>query len=1100
MTSTSSSSEEEFELNYLKIDTKNDIRLLGKEDFEMETISFMSVINVFGEEKIGKSLLLFLKKIIPETTDILKVNLDYSKQFLKRINLDKKAYYSSINHILATDYKDKFIFNKTNLQDVSNILAYAFNEIKKYKINTSKDFKNIISQIKFEKYDFFKIFANYEYLKNRDKEKNDQTLSRGSSQCKSTTYSSYSTQLKDIYEETSEYDENNLLDLNKYHSEAKGIYYIDNKPKNIICSSILTNNYNYNEEEELKKLLTKECFIYPKYNKNTISEQIELPIEFILILDKLKNVKTLIFQIRNVNNLFIKMAIFVLINVKWLFSKGIEEVKYDLGNDEIQQGLCEMFNERTAELYHYFHKIKNLVYYNGSYQARTINCWDPEGDIFIEKYEKNNDKTINDDKKMDYSYSMQSNEETSTFDNHLCNIYNEFGKLTNLKYIKPLNYTVKNKIGEFQFEQKTEDFEDNNYELLNASVGEPQKPEKELITTTASFNSRSSNVQNFIQNLNNAIVNNTSKKSTPQILGQFALKNKPYFQMISIYSYFFTKNLKKIKKISLYFHTPFSYEITLLYNMKLNFDLSHFLIFTNQIETLTEANFSFNSLDDKSFEYILGLINKNTNISTLRLSFFSPEINYFDNSLFNLISSKKISLTKLFQDQREFEIKNSQYKDKKMNNFILNQKLLDSFSNNLCNLFNLLKVISLNNIEELVMRLDIPLPLLDNNKYIILIVKFIINILIMLTFQDNKVHTLKLLAPYLEVSGANMPYIRQLFKEILLKDEIEVKMHNKNKIYKKKTKRQKELKVQREKENALKEKKKELKEKYERKEILEKISLKNITKSLKENNNEKNKDKDDDDDDFDKNIDNNEIKRCNSLVQKKQLEQAARVEETIQIEEISIKKRSELNKNCSLENLVLQFKINNLPEIFNFCLMNNLSGLKLINLGIFDEITFIGFMNSYKNYYNKLTSLTSLKISLGESVTSYPNLEKYIFEYINLNSPNIQEKYLFTDLQIIYDNKMKELIDLVYVDAVVPKLVVEISNSNTHILSKILMKFIEEKKEKCRVEMNTMVILMNMPQFKKLYNQNILECLSSFYGMRKNRAIICKESPISTSF
>ena len=1100
MTSTSSSSEEEFELNYLKIDTKNDIRLLGKEDFEMETISFMSVINVFGEEKIGKSLLLFLKKIIPETTDILKVNLDYSKQFLKRINLDKKAYYSSINHILATDYKDKFIFNKTNLQDVSNILAYAFNEIKKYKINTSKDFKNIISQIKFEKYDFFKIFANYEYLKNRDKEKNDQTLSRGSSQCKSTTYSSYSTQLKDIYEETSEYDENNLLDLNKYHSEAKGIYYIDNKPKNIICSSILTNNYNYNEEEELKKLLTKECFIYPKYNKNTISEQIELPIEFILILDKLKNVKTLIFQIRNVNNLFIKMAIFVLINVKWLFSKGIEEVKYDLGNDEIQQGLCEMFNERTAELYHYFHKIKNLVYYNGSYQARTINCWDPEGDIFIEKYEKNNDKTINDDKKMDYSYSMQSNEETSTFDNHLCNIYNEFGKLTNLKYIKPLNYTVKNKIGEFQFEQKTEDFEDNNYELLNASVGEPQKPEKELITTTASFNSRSSNVQNFIQNLNNAIVNNTSKKSTPQILGQFALKNKPYFQMISIYSYFFTKNLKKIKKISLYFHTPFSYEITLLYNMKLNFDLSHFLIFTNQIETLTEANFSFNSLDDKSFEYILGLINKNTNISTLRLSFFSPEINYFDNSLFNLISSKKISLTKLFQDQREFEIKNSQYKDKKMNNFILNQKLLDSFSNNLCNLFNLLKVISLNNIEELVMRLDIPLPLLDNNKYIILIVKFIINILIMLTFQDNKVHTLKLLAPYLEVSGANMPYIRQLFKEILLKDEIEVKMHNKNEIYKKKTKRQKELKVQREKENALKEKKKELKEKYERKEILEKISLKNITKSLKENNNEKNKDKDDDDDDFDKNIDNNEIKRCNSLVQKKQLEQAARVEETIQIEEISIKKRSELNKNCSLENLVLQFKINNLPEIFNFCLMNNLSGLKLINLGIFDEITFIGFMNSYKNYYNKLTSLTSLKISLGESVTSYPNLEKYIFEYINLNSPNIQEKYLFTDLQIIYDNKMKELIDLVYVDAVVPKLVVEISNSNTHILSKILMKFIEEKKEKCRVEMNTMVILMNMPQFKKLYNQNILECLSSFYGMRKNRAIICKESPISTSF
>ena len=1093
MTSTSSSSEEEFELNYLKIDSKNDLRLLGKEDFEMETISFMSVINIFSEEKIGKNVSSFLKKIIPETTDILKANQEYSKQFLKRINTDKKGYYSSVNHILATNYKEQFIFNKTNLQEVCYLLTYAFNEIKKYKINTGKDFKDIISKIKFEKYDFFKIYANYEYLKNRDKDKNDQTLSRQSSQCKSTTYSSYSTQVKDLYEEPSEYDESNLLDLNKYRNEARGIYFIDNKIK---CSSMISNNCNNNEEEELKKFLTKECFIYPKYNKNTISEQSELPIEFILILDKLKNVKTLIFQIQNVNDLFIKMAIFILINIKWLFSKGIEEVKYDLGNDELQQGLCEMFNERTAELYHYFHKIKNLVYYNGSYQARTINCWEPEGDIFIEKYEKNKE-----DKKMDYSYSMQQNEDTSTFDNHLCNIYNEFGKLTNLKYIKPLNYTVKNKIGEFQFEQKTEDFEDNNYELLNASVGEPQKPEKELIATTTSFNSRSSNVQNFIQNLNNAIANNTSKKSTPQLLGQFVMNKRAYFQMILIYSHFFTKNLKKIKKISLYFHTPFTYEITLLYNMRLNFDLSHFLIFTNQIETLTEANFSFNSLDDKSFEYILGLINKNTSISTLRLSFFSPEINYFDNSLFNLISSKKISLTKLFQEQREFEIKNSQYKEKKMNNFILNEKLLDSFGNNLCNLFNLLKVISLNNIEELVMRFDIPLPLLDNNKYIILIIKFIINILIMLTFQDNKVHTLKLLAPYLEVNGDNMPYIRQLFKELLLKDEIEVKMNNKNEINKKKTYRQKELKVQREKENAIKEKKKELKEKYERKEILEKISTKDLTKSLKETNNEKNNDKDDDDDfDLDKNIDNNEIKRCNSLVQKKQLEQAARVEETIQIEEISIKKRSELNKNFSLENLVLQFKINDLPEIFNFCLMNNLSGLKLINLGILDEITFKGFMNSYKNNYNKLTSLISLKITLAESVTSYENLEKYIFEYINLNSPNIQEKYLLTDLQIMYDNKMKELVDLVYVDAAVPKLIVEISNSNTHMLSKILMKFIEEKKEKCRVEMNSMIILMNMPQFKKLYNQNILECLSSFYGMKKNRAIICKESTISTNF
>ena len=69
------------------------------------------------------------------------------------------------------------------------------------------------------------------------------------------------------------------------------------------------------------------------------------------------------------------------------------------------------------------------------------------------------------------------------------------------------------------------------------------------------------------------------------------------------------------------------------------------------------------------------------------------------------------------------------------------------------------------------------------------------------------------------------------------------------------------------------------------------------------------------------------------------------------MEDFSIKKRSELNTNLSLKNIVLHFKIYELPEIFNICLMNNLSGLKYINLGNMDEITFIGFMNNYKNNY-----------------------------------------------------------------------------------------------------------------------------------------------------
>ena len=401
---------------------------------------------------------------------------------------------------------------------------------------------------------------------------------------------------------------------------------------------------------------------------------------------------------------------------------------------------------------------------------------------------------------------------------------------------------------------------------------------------------------------------------------------------------------------------------------------------------------------------------------------------------------------------------------------------------------------SLNKLEEFIMRFDIPLPLLDNEKYINLIIKFLINILIMLTFQENKIQTFKILAPNLELNCTTMPYIRQLFKEISLKDEIEEKMNNILEIKERRKIKQRTIKEQREKENELFVKKKELKQKIERKQLLEKMNCKDdiIIESTKEitiND-------DDLDMDMDKKIEKYEYKRYKSVAQKIPKEQAARRNESIIIEDITNKNRSELNKNCTLQNLVLQMKIYELPEIFNICLMNNLNGLKTINIGSLDEITFIGFMNGYKNYHNKLINLTSLKISLGVSITYFSNLEKYILEFININSPKIEEKFLFSDLQILNETKMKELIDLVYIKAIVPKLVIQISNENEHMLSKVLSKYINESK----TEMNSLIILMDKPEFKKLYNTEILECLFSFYGKKKNRAIICKENPNTTIF
>ena len=112
--------------------------------------------------------------------------------------------------------------------------------------------------------------------------------------------------------------------------------------------------------------------------------------------------------------------------------------------------------------------------------------------------------------------------------------------------------------------------------------------------------------------------------------------------------------------------------------------------------------------------------------------------------------------------------KDMKTKKKKINEYILEERLLNPFINNLCNLSNLLKLKLLKNLEELIFRFDIPLPLLNNQKYKIVIIKFIINLLIMLTFQQNRTKTFKLLAPYLEINCNKIPFIRTFFNPLIM--------------------------------------------------------------------------------------------------------------------------------------------------------------------------------------------------------------------------------------------------------------------------------------------------------------------------------------------
>ena len=1079
------SSEDEFDLNYVKLDSKNEIKLLGADDYAAEMSTFFSTVTEFEQEKICKKVMKEIEKNIPENSELFKSNVDFAKKFIKIINENKKKRFNeSVNRLLSLNFKEEFIFNYYNIFDISSVLAFFFSDIKKYKISTIDDLKKRIKTTNLQKYDFqrYYIKANCTNIK----DSNSQSILNKS---KSTDNSS----LKDIKE---------LNEFGDTIFESEEISYTKKitdlaLQKSIKYYSLINSENNYSQEDENKFILTKESFQYPNVNKLVKKElkisKGELPIELLLVLYKLKDVKRLIFQIQNLEGNFKKLAVFILSNLDWLFIKGIDEVKFDLGNENIQQGLNKGFELRTEDLYIKNEINKENIFYEGSYRPRTVNCWIPEGDIYFEKTISKNNKNNN----IEIVYNTQMTDDCIILDDiYISNIYDRTGNPTNIKYVIPVNYSLKNNLL-------------SNCEMLLAQQKEQRispryLDEEEIINSTYEnfnddisifdidnldniFDQRSS-INTFSNNQgNNNIPNNefSNKNSTPYMLKNLTENYKSYFKMVLIYSNFFYRNLKNIKKLSLYFHTSYSYEMHLSFKTNLNFDLSHFLIFLNKIDTLKEVNVSFNSLDDKSFEYILGILFKNTNLNILRLSFFTPDINYYDNSLFNLCSSKKISLTKLFGEYDEFLKKNEENQDIKINDFILREKLLNSLVINLTNLTTLLKLQLLKNLTELVLRFDIPLPLQKNECYIILIIKFLMNILIMLTFQQNQTHTFKILAPNLELKCKTMPYIRSFFQEISLHDAVD-KYDEITKADKERLKFKEKIE-QLEKKNAQQNKEKELKEKNERGKLLGKISESDIITQIPQEKM--------DEFDIDINMENyDSSKRYKSMMQKGTFERGAQRRKSSSLNQFESKSRK-LNPNDSLENIVLQMKIYDLPEIFNIVKINNISGIQSINLGNLDEISFKGFVTDYKLYFDRLKSLKSLKINLGISVLDYDDLENYIMDYLYINSPVLEEKFLLSNLYIKNETKMKELIELVYVKAELNKIIMTINNSNIDLFSKHLIKFIAEYKNSFSNLLNSLVLAMSHPKYKKFKSLEIPKYLSEFIGLKNNRFILCNENP-----
>ena len=102
---------------------------------------------------------------------------------------------------------------------------------------------------------------------------------------------------------------------------------------------------------------------------------------------------------------------------------------------------------------------------------------------------------------------------------------------------------------------------------------------------------------------------------------------------------------------------------------------------------------------------------------------------------------------------------------------------------------------------------------------------------------------------------------------------------------------------------------------------------------------------------------------------------------------------------------------------------------------------------------------------------------------------------MLSNLIINSEEKMKELIKLIYLKADIEKIILTINNSNIDLFSKLLSQFINEYKTNYSNIMHSLIFTVHHPKYKKLNKLGILKFLSSFITLNKNKMILFNENP-----
>ena len=502
---------------------------------------------------------------------------------------------------------------------------------------------------------------------------------------------------------------NNLSEKNKY-----------------VNSSIIDLSIFY--ETNLDSSKKNDNLILNKYSHKNIKQKYSLPIELIIILNKFNSINKLNFPIYNINEKKKIEILLILLNLEWIFP-NVNEIIFNFNDYELEKRLNQINENQIKNL----KKSNKIIFRTTNYDFKRNNkiTWNAFNEISL----FNN-----------YDENLISRLSVPNFNNHsieLNNLNNDNSFLNdNLENFVNFDYidVIKN---------KSQSINEND-ELYNDMNNAKNN------TIIKKINNNYKKEEKFSQNKKDLMDENNKKIINIQSIIE---SNSNPFEIIIIYSYFVS--LMKLSNLSLFFNDHYSNEIEIFLKNKINSIINfHFLLFVKKLNSLLELNLLFNSLDEKTFEKIIYIIFKNSKLEILRISFFASNSYYSPYSLIRLYKGLNYNLFHLINEQKKLISEKIDIDKEDIDLFIINTKLYESFKINISKLFFILDFKK--KLKELVLLFDTPIIINNNDKYLNLIIKFIINILIMINSNKNKIEVLKIISPFLIFDNSIFPSLDDL--------------------------------------------------------------------------------------------------------------------------------------------------------------------------------------------------------------------------------------------------------------------------------------------------------------------------------------------------